>query len=198
MQGQKEEASALGAGDEHGAERRAAREVEGPLRLAAGERQGHGLAALLGQGAEVDDRQPGLGRRLNLLPGLAGQGDEHRGERRVPGGEARQRQGQATAAERPVERPGSGDVVRGVAGLEAIQEPQPLLREGERLRPRGRAARQRVLAPRRAAPAGGADPLREQLARGRRWRARTDGRRRGRIGSPWAERREARGALVPR
>ncbi|GMU01719.1 hypothetical protein KH5H1_58390 [Corallococcus caeni] len=153
---------------QHGAHEGPRAQVEWPSRLGGGVTVRLGFAAVLGSGLQRDDGQ--RERPIGVEPL----------DRRVPFGRERGAQDfmaphqglegplQRGGIQRSVEHQDAGHVVEGAAGLELIQEPQPLLRVGER---HGAGARHRH--ERRSARAGVAPraqrrhPDRERLHRGR-------------------------------
>jgi hypothetical protein len=122
---------------QEGAEERAGGEIEGPRRLLVGKPAGFRLARLLRQPGKVDPRQGDRARRLDPLdrPALLDREDgaqgglpaRDRGDATVQGGQI-QRAPQADA---------SGHVVGRGPGRDPVEQPEPLLGEGER----GRRAR---------------------------------------------------------
>ncbi len=114
---------------EAGAHHRAAREVERRPGVAGD--QLLGLAQLRGlrQRGQVDERQRDRGRRRDRLRRPAGQRGEARAQRLVAARELGQAAGQDAGLELAVDPQPERDVVGGVARLELVEEPEPLLGE---------------------------------------------------------------------
>jgi hypothetical protein len=127
------------------------REVEPSLRLfpaPARQLAVPDLAMAAGEAGEVDLRQRHRPRRVDLLPGLAVDLDEAGAQRLMAARDLGEGGGERRRRERPAQEPARGDVVERAAGRQAVEEPEPLLREGEGRRPlagEGRERRQAVL-----------------------------------------------------
>ena len=96
---------------------------------ASSPREGRGL-----RGFEIDHRQRQRSGRRDRLVGLAAMARERRAQRLVPPHHLAEGLTQHVHVERPGELDGRRDVVSRAAGVQLIQEPEPLLgeREGER------------------------------------------------------------------
>ena len=149
-----------GEAEERDPQERPARQVEGAAGDLGGVLRRRGLTLGGRQRGQVLDRDVEGRLRGHPLHRLAVLLDEGRAQRLVPRHDRPHRGRQRLGVERPGEPPGAGDVVGGVAGREAVEEPEPLLREGERDRDIGRPARDAVLGG-RAAAQGRLDGARE-------------------------------------
>ncbi|CAN2536699.1 hypothetical+protein [Methylocapsa aurea] len=115
-------------------QQRACGEIEWATRFLGGEAQRFRLPHLLVERAEIDDR------RLDLEPGgdHLGRGavakDEGGAEHVVPPDDLIDGEGEGQRVEIADDAQCGGYVVGGVPGLELIEKPQSLLREGERQR----------------------------------------------------------------
>ena len=142
-----------GEAEERDAQERPVRQVVGAAGDVGGALRRGGLARggrQRGQVLEGDVEVRLFGHPLHRLAVLLGEG----GAQRLVARHDRPHRGrQRAGVERPGEPPGAGDVVGGVAGHQAVEEPEPLLREGEWDRHAGRAARDAVLGGRAAAQA---------------------------------------------
>ncbi len=145
---------------EHGAQQRAPRQVEGARALLQGEPPQLAVAVRLRQAAQLHQGERHGPRRGDHLHRLALRGAEDGAQSLVAADHlaegAPQRPGVHPAAQ-PEE---VGEVVGGIAGLQLVQEPEPLLGEGQR---RGAAAGPR---PHLAAVGAGARLLQEELLEG--------------------------------
>ncbi len=188
-------------------------------RAVAGE-QPPGLWLGIRQGAQVDDRQRRRGRRQDDLHGdAAGTLPEDGAQRLVAPGDLPQGPRQQLRAEGAAQPERAGDVVGGALRLELLEEPEPLLGEGERLprriarQPAAAAAGRRGLrraarrdaapgrpasAPRTARPAPARRRRPRASARSPGWRAASGRReRRSRRGPPPSRRRADRSRCPP-
>ncbi len=121
----------LAGAQERGADQRAGAEIERPPRLLAGEPADGRLPLPLRQGAQVDHRQVQLQLRYHLHRGAAAHG-EGGAQRLVAARHLPQAAAQGGDVQRAAEADGGGHVVGRRARLELLQEPEPLLGEGER------------------------------------------------------------------
>ena len=140
---------------QRGAQQRPARQVERAHHLLGGEPQGLRLARLLRQAREVDAGKRQRGRRgdpLHRLSVSIVRQSEGRPQRLVPRHHLLQAGGEGRAVERAGEQDRGRQVVGRVPRLELVEEPEPLLREGER---QGRAGGP----PRDRSPDAGSFPL---------------------------------------
>ncbi len=142
---------------EDGAQQRPARQIEGPRRLLADQAAELGFAPRQGEGRGVDQRQRrrGLRRRQDHLHReLAAQGED-RAQRLVPRHDAgeRPRQGGPVEIARQAHR--RRHVVDRRAGHQLVDEPEPLLGEGERRLRAGALGRRHRLEDRRGLARGG-------------------------------------------
>ncbi len=131
-------------GDEHhmavvrqphqrGAQQRRHRQVEGCLRLRMRLTPGRLVTLGLGQMAQVHEGQRQLRVRVDALDGLAIlHGVEAGAEHLMATDELLEGAGEGLAVQGAVDAHGEGDVVEGAAGLELVEEPDALLREGQR------------------------------------------------------------------
>ena len=147
----------VGQPQQRGAQQRAARQVERPLRL----RRRQPLAPAASRSAAGSARRSisgsGSAPRPGRSPGPAARPRSRR-SCAAPRGAARSRSRlrcERRHVERPAQAHGGGDVVGRAAGLELVEEPQPLLGERER---------QRAVA-RRPARSGGAAAARRAARR---------------------------------
>ncbi len=125
---------------------RAGREVEGERRLRGAEPPRLALAERRRQPRQVHPRQRRRRRRGDRLRRPAVDRREGGAQALVAahqGGEAR---GEGRGVERPLQADGERQVVGGVAGLPLVEEPEPLLGEGERQRAGSGEAREEPLA----------------------------------------------------
>ncbi len=141
MQGEESDVARGVQAQQRGAQQRPARQVERAHRLLGGEPQGLRLARLLRQAREVDAGKRQRGRRgdpLHRLSVSIVRRPEGRPQRLVPRHHLLQAGGEGRAVERAGEQDRGRQVVGRVPRLELVEEPEPLLREGER---QGRAGR---------------------------------------------------------
>ena len=117
--------------EEAGAHGRTAGEIERDLRLARRLVPRGGLAIGGGERGEVVDREAGAGGLVNHGDGLASVGAEGAAEDLVAEDDLVERAAERGGVEAPEEAEGEGHDVGGVAGLELVEEPKALLREGE-------------------------------------------------------------------
>ncbi len=168
--------------EEPRAQERPARQVERPRRLLARLRPDRLLPLLRRERGKVGDLHahgPGLADHLHRLPVDLG---EDGVQRLVPEHDLAERLLQRAHVERPAQPQREGDVVRRASGLQAVHQPEPLLREGEGevLLLVGRALRGDVVGVRRRQPLvlhhqreelellrGQLQRVRRQLVRGR-------------------------------
>src|SRR5439155_16925931 len=120
----------LGQPEQGGAEQGTAGQVEGPLGLLADAAEGRGLALVVGEVAEVLDGQGQFEVLGDDLAGDAGVGDEGGAEGLVAADDLVEGAVEGRAVERAFEPDGGGDVVAGAAGIDLVEEPEPLLGEG--------------------------------------------------------------------
>ena len=155
MQGQENRVVLLAEPQQPGAQQRAALEVEGEAGLLPRQPVGLGLAPRRGKGREVGQREGQLPLGGDDLDGGAVMDREGGAQHLVSADDLAEAACQRGGVEPPGEAQGGGDVVSRAARLELVQEPEPLLGEGER-EGLGRGARQpgdrlargrRVLAP---------------------------------------------------
>ncbi len=147
---------------ERRAQQRAGGEVEGPRHLLPPEGLGGGGARRRRQGREVDLRQRHRRRGRHRLQRPAIVGAEGRPQHLVAAGDGGERGGEGRGVEAAGEPHGDRQVVDRGARRQAIEEPEPLLGEGERQRhgsgaldgDQGWRGRRRPLAPRRLHPLG--------------------------------------------
>ncbi len=120
------------------AQQRSALEVEGAHRLLAGEPPDLRVAPAGGtvrsgrQRGEVDDREPPRRRRRHHLDRRAVDDGEGGAQRRVAADDLVDGGGERRQVEAAAEADRGRDVVGRRAGVEPVEEPQPLLGEGER------------------------------------------------------------------
>ena len=169
MQGEERDVARGVQAQQRGAQQRPARQVERAHHLLGGEPQGLRLARLLRQAREVDAGKRQRGRRgdpLHRLSVSIVRRSEGRPQRLVPRHHLLQAGGEGRAVERAGEQDRGRQVVGRVPRLELVEEPEPLLREGER---QGRAGGP----PRDRSPGAGSFPWarregRRELRGGRR------------------------------
>ena len=134
VNGERRDVVARGEPQQPGAQQRAAGEVERQAGL-RGEPAGElGVPHAGGECREVDERQRRGGQREDLLQRLAAPRGEDRAQRLVAGDEAGERRGERCGVELAAQANGVGDVEHRRAGAELLEEPEALLREGERQR----------------------------------------------------------------
>jgi hypothetical protein len=109
---------------------RPGREVERPPRLLVHEPRGFGVVPR--RTAQVDARQGERSRRLDALDRPATLAREDGAQRLVAAHHLAQRALQGLRVEPPVQPEGDRHVVDGARGLQLVEEPEPLLRPGER------------------------------------------------------------------
>ena len=137
-----------------GAQQRGAAEVERQAAQLRGDPARLGLPALRRQAGEVDQGQRQGRPGVQAHHGVPPLGAEVGAQDRVSADDLRQAAGERRQVQRPGEPDGGGDVVGRGAGLHLVEEPEPLLGEGERQGcPRGQRAQRRRL--RQRAAAGG-------------------------------------------
>ena len=137
----------LALAHEQRAVERPGREVEGTLRLLGREPERRGAHALRAFAAQVYDPELRLGRRQHGLPRPPVLARELRPQRLVPALDLREAARQRRFVKSADEAHGGDDVVGRAARLQLVEEPQTLLREGERrpaLNVRARDGRRRV------------------------------------------------------
>ncbi|GAA3958003.1 hypothetical protein GCM10022629_85050 [Amorphoplanes auranticolor] len=126
VSGQQQHVLLLGQAEHRDAEQRARSQVEGHrVRLVQRLLQ-------LGAGGQIDQRDVEVRYRVHDLHCRAVDVVEGGAQRLVPGGQRPYRGGQRRPVELTAEPHGERAVVFGLAGLEAVQEPEPLLGERER------------------------------------------------------------------
>ena len=126
-----------------GPQQGAAGEAERPARLLGAQARELGEPPLPPEGAQVDLRQRHPPGSADLLPGLAVHLDEPGAQRLVPADDLGEAGGERRRRERPGETVGGGYVVERALRRQAVEEPEPLLGEGERRRPLPRDLRER-------------------------------------------------------
>ncbi|HKV09682.1 MAG TPA: hypothetical protein VJ725_16190, partial [Thermoanaerobaculia bacterium] len=129
--GQVEAVLLLGEAREERADERACFEVEQPARLGRGEAGGFRVPRLQGKGREVRGRERHALRREDSLDRRALPGREHRAQGLVPARDLAQGTGQGLRRQRAFKLQNQRHVVCGRAGLQAVEEPEALLGEGE-------------------------------------------------------------------
>ena len=143
VHGEEERVLLLVQAHQTGPQQGAAGEVERPARLLGAQARQLARAPLPPEAAEVDLRQRHLPGSADLLPGLAVHLDEPGAQRLVPADDLGEAGGERRRRERPGETVGGGYVVERALRRQAVEEPEPLLGEGERRRPLPRDLRER-------------------------------------------------------
>ncbi len=163
-----------GEPQQHGAQQRSARQVEGAAGFGLCQRRLLGGAARRRQRGQIDRRQRAVRRRRRRqdplhrrFRDLDEDGAQHLVTPRHGGQGSRQRRG----VQRAAQAQGGRHVVQGAAGLQAVEEPQPLLRKGQRQRP---VARRRQDRRRRLDRRAGVRRLFDAAGQGGHRRARED------------------------
>ena len=130
MDGQQQHVAIRAAPEQRGAHDRAALEVERPPRLVAR----HALDVGVGARGEIDGSKRQPHGRVNPLDRPPVHLLVGRTQNLVTMHDLLQRGFERLRVERAVEPQGQGDVVERVVGLEAVEKPEPLLRERQRER----------------------------------------------------------------
>ncbi len=125
------------------AQQRPAGQVERPPRFRSAQALQLPPALRLRQRAEVDQRQGGPDVRIDRLDRPALDGVEARAQRLVAADDLLDRGGERRHGQRSAQAQRHRDVVDGALRLELLQEPEPLLGEGERDRAEARRGHQR-------------------------------------------------------
>ena len=134
VHGDEEEVLRLGKPHEGGAQERPPGEVEGTPGVLRRE-----ALRLFGPPGQVHHGEVKGSRGRDPLHGPAALTRERGAQGLVPADDLRQRPGEGGGIERPREADRARDVIGRVSGLEAVEEPEPLLAEGERERRPSRA-----------------------------------------------------------
>ena len=113
-------------------QQRARGEIEGRRASSAARRSASASRICSVERAEIDDGVAISSARRDHLRGRAVAKDEGRAEHLVPPDDLIDGAGEGRVSRSPMTRNARGYVVGGVPGLELIEEPQSLLREGER------------------------------------------------------------------
>ncbi len=133
VDGDEQDMAPLGQAHQGGAHQRGLRQVEGLSRFLGGLFEGRGVALGLRQVAQVHHCQRQRSLRVELLDGGAVGLDMEGGAQRLMAlDESLEGALQCSGLQRAHEAHREGDVVERAAGLQAVQEPQALLREGQR------------------------------------------------------------------
>ncbi|GMU11132.1 hypothetical protein ASNO1_73860 [Corallococcus caeni] len=114
------------------AQERTGFQIEGPACFEVREAPRLFVPLRFRQRGHVEHGQRPRRGRVDALSGLPLVLDEGGAQRLVPGDEGLEGAAQGFDVHLALQAKGRGDVVRGAAGLELVQEPQPLLGEGER------------------------------------------------------------------
>ncbi len=115
---------------QRGAQQATAAEIERRARLKLGQPLRFPLA--VGQAAEIDERERLRGGRGDRLVALAGGAPETRTQGLMAPGDGGEGRRHGRGIHRPVEKQGRGEQVGRTPGLQLVEEPEPLLGEGER------------------------------------------------------------------
>ena len=143
VHGQQQQVLLVGEAHQRGAEQRTALQVKGALRILPHHAARLVLAVLRREPGEVQHRQlRGRGRVDDLDSALLHR-LERGAQRLVAAHQLAQRPLQGGRIEVPPQPAGPGHVVAGVLRVHLVQEPEPLLRKGERQRPRALGRHQR-------------------------------------------------------
>ncbi len=134
VHGEEERVLLLVQAHQAGAQQGAAGEAERPARLLGAQARELAEAPLPPEGAQVDLRQRHPPGGADLLPGLAVHLDEPGAQRLVPADDLGEAGGERRRSERPGDEPGRRDVVERALRRQAVEEPEPLLGEGEQRR----------------------------------------------------------------
>ncbi len=167
VEGYEQDVALPGQAQQGGPYQRGLRQVEGRLGLGGNLPAGLRLALGLGQVAQVHHLQRQRRLRVDVLHGRLALFTEGGAQRLVTVDELLEGASQRLLVQRAVHPDRGGDVVEGAARLQPVEEPQALLREGQR---QGPAPRRRTQGRQTAGIArhqGLVDHPRERLQRGR-------------------------------